>query len=143
MSLVQSCLNFQIGHRGAGFVNPPSGSLIANFEGAVNASTLICNVLNNNGLQTTTTWWIQNFRSQSGVLLISDNAFPDLFSFGGDPVRTDPTRTHLNQLTLLDFNSALDGATVFCGAAVDHQQANFSLRVYCKIISLTVMCIYM
>ena len=38
------------------YVDPPSGSAIANFEGTVNASTLICNVTNEQGLQISTQW---------------------------------------------------------------------------------------
>ena len=62
--------------------------------------------------------------------------FPDLFSFGGDLVPTDPTRTYLNQLTFVNFTSEFDGVTVFCGTAVDREQASFSLRVYSKLIRL-------
>ena len=135
--MVISCvLPKSIGH-GAEFVDPPSGSLIANFEGVTNVSTLTCNILNSANLRSTTTWFLQNFRSQSDLVLINSNNgldFPDLFSFGGDPVPTDPTRTYLNQLTFVNFTSELDRVTVFCGTAVDREQANFSLRVYSKSI---------
>ena len=135
--MVISCvLPKSIGH-GAEFVDPPSGSLIANFEGATNVSTLTCNILNSANLRSTTTWFAQNFRSQSNLVLISVNngmEFSDLFSFGGDPVPTDPTRTYLNQLTFVNFTSELDRVTVFCGTAVDREQANFFLRVYSKSI---------
>ena len=100
-------------------------------------STLTCNVLNSGGFRTTTSWFAQNFRSQSDLVLISINngmGFPDLFSFGGDPVPTDLTRTYLNQLTFVNFTSELGGVTVFCGTAVDREQANFFLRVYSKFV---------
>ena len=129
-----SILPKSIGH-GAEFVNPPSGSLIANFEGAKNVSTLTCNVLNSANLRSTTAWFAQNFKSQSDLVLINSNNgldFSDLFSFGGDPVPTDSTKTYLNKLTFVNFTSELDGVTVFCGTAVDREQANFFLRVYSK-----------
>ena len=122
------------GH-GAEFVDPSSGSLIANVEGAMNVSTLTCNILNSGGFRSTTSWFAQNFRSQSELVLISSNNgldFLDLFSFGGDEVPTDRNRTYLNQLTFVNFTSELDRVTVFCGTAVDREQANFFLRVYSK-----------
>ena len=124
-------------------VDPPSGSVVANFEGAVNASTLICKVLDSGGFRTTTSWFIRNFKSQSDLVLISGGAFPEIFSFGGDPVPTEPNRTYLNQLTFLNFTSDLDGTTVFCGTAVDHDQARFYLKVYRKfmIIVITIRCL--
>ena len=99
----------------------------------MNVSTLTCKVINSARLRTTTTWFIQNFRSHSELILISSGVFPDLFSFGGDPVPTDPTRTYLNQLTFLNFTSELDGVTVFCGTGVNREQASFFLRVYSKL----------
>ena len=122
---------------GAQFVNPPSGSLIANLEGATNVSTLTCNVLNSGGFRTTTTWFVQNFRSQSDLVLISGDAFPDIFSFGGEQRDNDPNRTYLNELTFVNFTSELDGVTVFCGTAIDREQANFFLRVYSKFVIRT------
>ena len=102
--------------------------MIANFEGAKNASTLTCNVLNSNGVQTTTNWFLQNFRSQSGLQAIASGEFTDLFFIGGDVRPDDPTRTYRNELTFLNFISDLDHVTMFCGTGVD-RQAFFLLRV--------------
>ena len=117
----------------ATFVNPPSGSVIANFEGAVNASILTCNVTNTAGFITSTAWFVQNFRGSSLLQTIFNDFFPEVFSVGGDPVPTDPTRTFRNQLTLLNFTAELDGATLYCGTGQNREQANFFLRVYSEL----------
>ena len=114
-------------------VNPPSGSVIANFEGAQNVSTLTCNVLSSfSGARTTTSWFLQDFRSFSGLTAIAVGEFTELLFFGGEVIPSDLTRTYRNELTFLNFTSELDGVTVFCGTAINRQQANFSLRVYSK-----------
>ena len=123
-----SCL----GQGAVDLVNPPSGSVIANFEGAQNVSTLTCNVLNSNGARTTTAWFFQDFRSNPGLTAFAVGEFTELFFDSGEVVPNDPTRTYRNELTFLNFTSDLDGVTVFCGTAIDRQQANFSLRVYSK-----------
>ena len=86
--------------------------MIANFEGAQNVSTLTCNVLNSGGVRTTTFWFMQDFRSNSGLFGIAVGEFTELFFFGGDVVPGDPTRTYRNDLTFLNFTSELDGVTV-------------------------------
>ena len=120
----------------ATFVDPPSGSTIARFEGAMNAATLTCNITLNDGLtQTFTEWFVQNLRGNDGLQVIIDDFFPEVFSIGGDPLPTAPARTFRNQLTLLNFTAELDGTMIFCGtggASGNHEQANFYLRVYSK-----------
>ena len=119
----------------ATFVEPPSGSTIARFEGAVNAATLTCNITLSDGLtQTFTEWFVRNLRGNDGLQVINDNFFPEIFSVGGDLLPTDPTRTFRNQLTLLSFTAELDRITIFCGTGGlgNHEQANFYLRVYSK-----------
>ena len=116
----------------ANFVDPPSGSTIARFEGAVNATTLTCNVTFSDGLtQTFTEWFVRNLRGNDALQSINEN---DVFSIGGDPLPTDAARTFRNQLTLLNFTAELDRVTIFCGtgAAGSREQANFYLRVYSK-----------
>ena len=119
------------------FVDPPSGSTIARFEGAMNAATLACNVTLSDGLtQTFTEWFVRNLGGNDGLQIINDiNFFPEVFSVGGDPLPTDPTGTFRNQLTLLNFTAELDRVTIFCGtgASGNQQQANFYLRVYSKL----------
>ena len=113
-------------------VNPPSGSLVANFEGAQNVSTLTCNVLNSGGARTSTIWFLQDFRSNPGLAAIAVGEFTELFLLSGDVILSDLTITYRNELTFLNFTSELDRVTVFCGTAINRQQANFSLRVYSK-----------
>ena len=127
------CL-INLGLTAVDYVKPPSGSLVANYEGTRNASTLTCNILNFGGARTTTTWFLQNFRSNPGLTVISVGELTELFSFSGDVLPTDPTRTYRSELTILNFTSELDGVTVFCGTARDSQQANFYLRIFCKLI---------
>ena len=123
---------FLLGLGAVVLVNPPSGSLVANFEGAQNVSTLTCNVLNSGGARTITAWFLQDFRSNPGLTAIAAGEFIELFLLSGDVVPADLTRTYRNELTFLNFISELDGVTVFCGMAINRQQANFSLRVYSK-----------
>ena len=64
-----------IGHGAVEFVSPaPSGSVIANFEGTINDTTLICNVTHDE-IQFDTLWSISNFRGvtaiQTLILLVS------------------------------------------------------------------------
>ena len=47
------------------FIDPPSGSVVANFEGSLNAATLTCNV-SHEGSQRFTFWSIANFRGVAG-----------------------------------------------------------------------------
>ena len=116
--------------------NPPSGSVIANLEGAQNVSTLTCNILNSGGARTTTAWFLQDFRSFSGLQAIAVGELTELFFFSGDVVPTDTNRTYRNELTFLNFTSELDGVTVFCGTVLVgfQRQANFTLRVYSKFV---------
>ena len=116
---------------GAAEVDPPSGSVIARFEGTVNVTTLTCNVTDNQGNQAVTTWSIGNFR---GVFLqtIDLTLASDLFLFGGTPVPSAPNFTFDNQLTILRLTSELDGVVLYCGIGGDLQQANFNLRIYRK-----------
>ena len=116
------------------FVDPPSGSVIANFEGTVNATTLSCNITNE-GSQVSTQWSIENFRDAPSRF-ISDNLAPELFSFSGDPIPTVPNFTYRNRLTVLNWTSELDRVTVFCGTGADPEQANFVFRIYRKFSTL-------
>ena len=120
----------------ATFVDPPSGSVIANFEGTVNASTLACNVtLRDGSMQTSTEWFVRNFMGISALQVINDDFVTEIFSVGGDPRPTDPTRTFRNQLTLLNFTAELDRVTIYCGTGGigNREQANFYLRVYSEL----------
>ena len=114
------------------FVDPPSGSTIAGFEGAVNVTTITCNILNNDGNWASTQWSTVNFRGVSGSRVIDDNLAPELFLFSGDPVPSVPTITYRNILTLLSLSPDLDRVTIFCGTGINPNQANVTIRIYRK-----------
>ena len=116
---------------GAALVSPDSGTTIANVEGTLNAATLTCNITNQ-GIQVSTTWSVGNFRGVTGTQVILHDFATELFSIDGDPDPNNPGLTFLNQLTVLNLTSELDGVTVFCGIGNNLQQALFHLRVYCK-----------
>ena len=112
------------------FSDPPSGSVVANFKGTLNATTLTCNVSNNNssGHQVTSVWTMKDFRNSSGHENITQVA-PDLFYVDSDP-NTQPGAKFRNRLMILNFTSELDGETVYCGTEANPEEANFTLRVY-------------
>ena len=116
-------------------VSPDSGTTIANFEGTLNAITLTCNVT----FQTTqisTTWSVGSFQGVEGPQVIDQNLGTELlFETGGDPDPNNPGLTYLNQFTILNLTTELDGVTIFCGTGGDLQQAQFLLRVYSKFVS--------
>ena len=72
------------------FVDPPSGQVIADFEGTEDVITLTCNVTFN-GAQATTRWTIENFRGVSGLQNIREDFDPDLFVLSGDAILVDST----------------------------------------------------
>ena len=107
--------------------------MIADFEGTVNVTTLICNITNpsiNN--QDITVWSIGNFRGVSEVRTLLLTTAPELFEFGGDPIPATPSFNFNNRLTILQLSSELDEAIVYCGIGGAGQQANFIFRVYRK-----------
>ena len=112
-------------------VSPDSGTTIANFEGTLNATTLTCNVTFQEN-QISTTWSVGNFQGVQGIQILNQNLGTELFATGGDPDPNNPGLTYLNQLTILNLTSELDGVTVFCGTGGDLEQALFHLRVYRK-----------
>ena len=116
-------------------VSPDSGITIANFEGTLNANTLTCNVTFQTN-QISTTWSVGSFRGVEGPQVIDQNLGTEqLFAIGGDPDPNNPGLTYLNQFTILNLTTELDGVTVFCGTGIDLQQAQFLLRVYRKSVS--------
>ena len=122
-------------HAGLGavdFVDPPSGSVIGNFEGTVNATTLTCNVSSSGGTRLPTDWNIVNFRGSTEFQQITDTFDTDLFSISGGPLPSNPGISTFNQLKILNVTSELDGVLVYCGTGAQPQQANFTLRLYRK-----------
>ena len=128
---VNSYLNLSFHFTGLGavdFVDPPSGSVIANFEGIPNATTIICNITHG-GSQITTQWNVANFRGGGPNNLFAPTVAPELFSVGGDPM---PNTNFLfdNELTILNWAAELDRVMVYCGTGQEPQQASFTLRIY-------------
>ena len=111
------------------FIDPPSGTLIANLEGAENATILTCNITNPEGDQISTQWNVGNFRGSGPNDLRHVIDDPELFFVSGDPI---PNSTFLfdNRLTILSWTTELDEVIVYCGNGQMPQQANFILRVY-------------
>ena len=112
------------------FTDPPSGSLIVDYEGTKNVTTITCNVTNSQGIQITTQWTLANFRGSAALQTIN-NAAPELFEITGDPIAILGTMfTYRNRLTVLNLVRDLDHVTVFCGTGAMPQQADFVLRIY-------------
>ena len=121
--------------RSATFANLPTGDVVANFEGTMNDPTLTCNVTNDEGLQISTFWSVANFE---GVLLTRAlrNADPDgnIFFISGD---LRPSNVSFgNRVTVLNWTSSVDEAILHCGTGSIPQQANVTLRLYSKFLSL-------
>ena len=114
-------------------MDPPSGSVIANFEGTLNAITINCSVTNSQGARVTTEWTLTNFGGdESDALFTLTNIAPELFSFSGDPIPGFNV-TYMNSLTVTNLTSDLDGVIIYCGTGIQFQQANFTLRIYRKL----------
>ena len=121
-------MTVNIGLGAAVFVDPPSGSVVANFEGTLNATTLTCNITNA-GFQISTQWSIENFGGNPALQTVI-NA-PDFFDIDGDLVPSTTLSYH-NRLTVLNFTSVLDNATLYCGSGAFLRQANFIFKIYSK-----------
>lgn len=106
------------------FIDPPAGSVVANFESSRNATTLTCNV-SHEGSQIPTFWSVVNFqgvagrqslgtlRNQNLLLILQRGSF-------------------LLQVNVTNWTSEVDGVIVFCGTGSEPRQANVTLRLYCK-----------
>ena len=99
--------------------------MIANFEGTLNASTLICNITTTEGMRIGTMWSVQDLIFPGAVQSIFDDFAPELFLVSGDQrPNHDLGITHRNKLTM---TSQLDGVTIYCGLGQStlSEQANF------------------
>ena len=107
---------------------------MANFEGAVNDTTLTCNVTNSSGEQVPTTWSVANLGGVPGVHIIaaSITLTSSLFLISGDPGPNLSPTSFENHLTILNWTSALDGASLFCGTSDSPQQTRVLLKIYSK-----------
>ena len=113
---------FFVGYGVADFISPvPSGSVVANFEGAINATTLICNVTRGE-TQIDTFWSFANFRGVAGIqaLILIQSPFLANGFF-------------LNELIVTNWMSEVDRVIVFCGTGGDPTQTNVTLKIYRKL----------
>ena len=113
-------------------MDPSSGSVTANFEGTLNATTINCSVTNSQGARTTTQWTLINFGGDDTVVTPNNITAPELFSFSGDPI-PGFNLTYQNSLTVTNLTSDLDGVIIYCGTGMQSQQTNFTLRIYRKL----------
>ena len=118
---------------------PPSGSLIANFEGDENTTTLVCNISSDGTTQITTTWSIQNYRGSTGLVHLIGSLEP--FIVDGPPNPLAPQISLSNELTVSNWTADLDGTTIYCGTGQDQREASFFLRVYRKSLLYVCVCI--
>ena len=116
-----------------GFIDPPNGSVIVDFEGTLNVTTITCNIVNNSRNQERIVWSISNFRGVSSFRVLGDNIAPEFFQFSGNPIPgAPPTQTYRNRLTVLVLSSDLDHVMIACGNITLPVQAYFVFRIYRK-----------
>ena len=117
------------GHGAADFVDPPTGTLIVNFEGTLeNAVTITCNITNGVN-QIGTQWSIENFRNSPNLISLPSNNIPEI-AIDGD-LRPSGS-TFRNRLTISALTSQLDGVIIHCGTGEQPRQANYPVRIYRK-----------
>ena len=115
-------------------MDPPRCSVLANFEGTPNATTINCSITNSQGAQVTTEWTLTNFRGDDALFTPNNITAPELFSFNGDPIPGFKFKlTYQNSLTVTNLTSDLDGMIIYCGTGMQSRQANFTLRIYHKL----------
>jgi hypothetical protein len=116
------------GHGAVDFVDPPTGTLIANFEGTLeNAVTISCNITHNL-IQIGTAWSIENFGNSPTLRSLPNDNIPEI-TIDGD-LRPSGSSTFRNRLIISVLTSQLDGVIIYCGTGEDPRQANYPVRVY-------------
>ena len=121
------------GQGAATFINLPTGDVVANFEGVINATTLTCNVTNE-GIQIGTFWSVANFDNVLATqpLLLADPD-SDFFLVSGDQ-RPNVNATFGNHITVLNWTLAVDSVILFCGTGRMPHESNVTLRIYSKCV---------
>ena len=103
-----SCISDQTAN-----LDPSNGSVIVDFEGSINVTTITCDVVSTTGNQINTEWSITNSRELSNFRTLSDITAPEIFLFSGDPIPgTVPNQTYRNRLTVLVLSNDLDQVTI-------------------------------
>ena len=108
------------------FVDPPSGSVTANFEGSLNATTLTCNITNE-GVQIPTFWSVANFQGVAGRQPLGTLRDQNLLLI----LRRE---SFFHQVIVTNWTSEVDGVIVLCGTGTEPTQANLTLRLYRKFL---------
>ena len=103
------------------------------FEGAINVTTITCDIVNRSRSQESTEWSISSFKGVSGFHTLTDITASEIFLFSGDSIPgAVPNLTYRNQLTILVFSNDLDRVVIFCGSNAFPAQAHFIFRIYRK-----------
>ena len=97
--------------------------MTANSEGAINATTLTCDVTIEGVGLIDTSWSVANFQGVGPRRFISDISNQNLFLIGG---------SRFNKLTISNWTSEVDQVMVFCGSGLQPTLANVTLRLYRK-----------
>ena len=111
-------------------ITPPNGTEVTREIGAVNV-TFECAVMNDQGMQDTTQWNIENLRGNPGALSI-------LMALNDTILEGEPSNgvlpTFRTRLIFPEFLEDLDGTTLTCGLppASSLHDGQFQLRVYSK-----------
>ena len=130
-------VRIHVGLGAAGFIDLPTGGVVANIEGAVNDTTLVCNVTNRAGNQGITVWSVVNFEGVTGTrpLTLMDNLF--LISGELNPITGVSFQ---NQITIVNWTLPLNEVTLFCGTGANLTQAGVDLRIYSRFFYTLVLC---
>ena len=103
--------------------------MVANFERTVNDPTLMCNVTDVDGNQVLTIWRVANFEGVPSPRQLT--RMDTLFFIDGHPIPNAGGITYQNQITIVNWTSALDGVSLTCGSGgQDTEQIGVVLRIY-------------
>ena len=113
-------------------VIPESGSIIVGRENQEDI-TIFCDLLLNGSTQATV-WHIADEGEpvEDGIQI---NINTPNFIIGGDPIAPGTKLTFNTNLTIVSLTADLDGRVIFCGRSGLLDAAQFSLRVYSKLIA--------
>ena len=111
---------------------PPSGSQIVGHLGAKDFATLTCSILTRNE-PVHIQWSVQKFGETSVVRVDKGHApIPGLSHVTEEVENTSSNVLTHSHITIRTLTHDLDNVVVFCGTQANPQQANFTLKIYCK-----------